>query len=154
MRLFLLRHSKAKEASLLAFDAKRKLTAEGKTLAFRRAQKFRKKLDHIEVIFSSPFPRALETAEIFASVLGKENVLSELDLLDTSGQPLQILKMMSKLKNQQNILLVGHEPWMSKLASLLISGSQNTHIRIKKCGLCIIEVHSYRPSGGRLLLLR
>ena len=69
MKLFLLRHEKAEDATPEIEDHDRKLLPKGKERAFANAKKWKKHLSDIDVILSSPYARAKQTAEIFASVL-------------------------------------------------------------------------------------
>ena len=154
MKLFLLRHSKAEKSSLKKLDKNRKLTSEGKILAYKRAKKFANRLGDVDVILTSPYPRAQETAEIFASVLNKQDILNTNDRLTPSAKPADVVKLLGQLINFQNILLVGHEPWMSQLASLFMCGHQSCHIQLKKCGLITIELSSMAPGAGALTSLR
>lgn len=154
MRLYLLRHSKAEKGSLKKLDKSRKLTSEGKIIAYKRAKKLANKLGDVDMIVSSPFPRALETAEIFASVLNKQDILNINDRLATSATPVDVIRLLVQLPNFQNILLVGHEPWMSQLASVLMCGHQTCNIELKKCGLMVLELSAVAPGKGTLVELR
>jgi phosphohistidine phosphatase SixA len=45
-----------------------------------------------------------------------------------------------------SILIVGHEPYLSKLISVLLSGEKNILVTMKKGGICKLSV----PDLGRL----
>ena len=44
----------------------------------------------------------------------------------------------------ENVLLVGHEPYLSGLISLLVSGEQNLAVAMKKAGLCKLTTESLK----------
>ncbi len=154
MKLFLLRHSRAEKGGLKKIDRTRKLTSEGKILAFKKAKKFNNKLGDVDVILTSPYPRALETAEIFSSVLNKQDVLNVNQHLTPSAKPADVIKLLGQLGNFRNVLLIGHQPWMTQLASLLIAGHQNCNLVLRKCGLMIIDLPVLAPGKGVLVTLR
>lgn len=154
MKLFLLRHSKAEKGGLKTSDKSRKLTSEGKILAFKKAKKFNNKLGDVDLILTSPYPRSLETAEIFASVLNKQDVLNANPNLTPAAKPLDIIKLLGQLGNFRNVLIVGHQPWMTQLASVLVAGHQNCNLVLRKCGLMIIDLPALVPGKGVLVTLR
>jgi phosphohistidine phosphatase SixA len=44
----------------------------------------------------------------------------------------------------ENILLAGHEPYLSRLISLLVTGDTQLQMDFKKGGLCKLEVEKLR----------
>jgi phosphohistidine phosphatase len=44
-----------------------------------------------------------------------------------------------------NVLLVGHEPGLSQLISLLVAGEAGVSILLKKGSLCKLSVESLKP---------
>lgn len=153
MILYLLRHAKAVKSGPDLKDNERKLTPRGKADAFKRANKFRKKMASVELILSSPYPRALETAEIFAAVLKKIDLIKTDDMLVPAGRPEDILRHLRNFTKHNEVMLVGHGPWITELGSLLFSGSTQGHINMKKAGLMILEVDVLAASGAKLLHL-
>jgi phosphohistidine phosphatase len=54
-------------------------------------------------------------------------------------------------RNQKSVLLVGHEPQLSRLISTLVSGSGALSLTMKKGGLCRLTVaHPGRPGTATL----
>jgi phosphohistidine phosphatase SixA len=45
-----------------------------------------------------------------------------------------------KHRREKRVLLVGHEPYLSNLISLLLSGHTNICINLKKGGLCSLSI--------------
>lgn len=145
MELYLLRHGIAAEKGTAEFarDSERPLTAEG-TQKIHRIAKAMKELDlSFDLILSSPFLRAKQTAEIVAGVFGLEKALRFSSSLAVGGDPAMLVKEI-KSASLQKVLLVGHEPYLSTLISVLISGHDGLDIVMKKGGLCKLSVDSLR----------
>ena len=105
-----------------------------------------KKLDvKFDVILSSPYVRAAKTAEIFHDVLkiGKvqttESLISEADPVDV------IHEIENKYSKHKSIVLVGHEPHMSDLMSILLSGKPDMSIDFKKSGFAKLCIDNLKP---------
>ncbi len=98
------------------------------------------------LILSSPFLRARQTAEIVARSLKLKRRLAFSDALTPDGDPKTLIRQLSELKPApENILLVGHEPYLSRLVALLISGGEPPRtMELKKGGLCKLETDSLR----------
>jgi phosphohistidine phosphatase len=52
----------------------------------------------------------------------------------------------------KNVLLVGHEPYLSNLISRLVSGTGNIAMDFKKGGLCKIEMEKLRDGTSTRLV--
>jgi phosphohistidine phosphatase len=150
MILYLLRHAKAQKNEPEGDDAERKLTAQGKALAFKRATKLKKKLSNVGLVVTSPYPRAAETADIFSAVLKKDDVVSRDEMLVATARPEDVLRHLRNYSRNAELLLVGHEPWLSGLVSLMISGTLQCQIRFKKLGLAVLDVEILAPRGASL----
>jgi phosphohistidine phosphatase len=147
MNLFLLRHGIAVDPSLPEFanDAERPLTPKGQR-RLRQIVNAMRALDlSFDAIFSSPYLRAKQTAEIVAKSLKCQKKLKFTDELTPRGNPKLLIQQLNDLRPKpKNILLVGHEPYLSKLISLLTAGNTTMEIDLKKGGLCRLETDSLR----------
>jgi len=148
MNLYLLRHAIAAPLGTSGgfADSKRQLTTEGRTKT-RRAAKGMKALGlDFDVILSSPYLRAKQTAEIVSDIFDAQTQLRYSDHLKPSGKPDALLRQILQLaKPPDNVLLVGHEPHLSSLISLLISGQTDCALAMKKGGLCKLSTDALRP---------
>jgi len=139
MDLYILRHGIAAPRGIPTpgGDSQRRLTVDGQT-RMRRAARGMKALElEFDLILTSPFLRASETAEIVAEVLGLQEKLVSSPTLAADGNPKELLDLLKKdYRKRKSILLVGHEPYLSRLISLLISGDTAIAIALKKGGLC------------------
>ena len=145
MNLYILRHAKAGErGNRFPDDSKRPLTADGEKEMVRVAQGMRAMELSFGVILSSPFVRAKRTAEIIAVVF-KSNKLRLSKNLASGADPRDLIhELNSDHPLLKNILLVGHEPYLSKLISRLSAGDEKLSLNLKKSGLCKLKVGNLR----------
>src|SRR5450432_1606083 len=147
MNLYLLRHGIAVDPSAPDFakDAERPLTPKGKRRLLQTAKAMGVLKIAPDVIFSSPYVRAKQTAEIVAKSLKRRKKLKFTDELTPGGNPKSLIQQLNDLRPKpKNILLVGHEPYLSKLIALLTAGNTNMEIDLKKGSLCKLEVETLR----------
>ena len=123
MKLYLAQHAKAasKEA-----DPVRPLTAEG-LRDMQKVTEFIKPLNlAVKSLWHSGKTRARQTAEILAKVITVENEMVVQDGL-APNDGVQAIKEIIVLA-RQDLMIVGHLPFMAKLASLLLTGSESSDI--------------------------
>ena len=146
MELYLLRHAIAEERGPgYEDDSKRPLTAKG-VKRMRRIAEGMLALDlSFDVILSSPYTRARQTAEIVARVFDARKSLEVSDHLAVGGDGEQLIEQITtEYPAAGSLLLVGHEPSMSGFISTLVSGDQNLTMVMKKGGLCKLTVDALR----------
>jgi phosphohistidine phosphatase len=148
MNIFVLRHGIAVERGTKGFekDADRPLTAKGKRQLRKSAAAMKRMKLRFDLILSSPYERAKRTAEIVAEELRLKKRLKFSDSLKYENDPAMVIGEIAVLKPMpKDLLLVGHEPYLSRLISWLTSGEEETVIDFKKGGLCKLEVDKLRP---------
>jgi phosphohistidine phosphatase len=154
MNLYLLRHGLAAASGLASVraDRQRPLTAKGQKKMRKIAAAMKRLELSFEAISCSPCLRAKQTAAIVASTLRARKRLEFMDEL-TAGVPAQALLEALRQKQMlpENLLLVGHEPQLSGLISLLLTDSLQATVALKKGGLCKLTLVSFKP--GRLATL-
>jgi phosphohistidine phosphatase len=147
MRLYLLRHGIAEEWQPDYPDEKRRLTGDGKRKVRLISQGLSKLRLDLDLIVTSPLPRASETAEIVAEVLDCKEKLKVDDRLAGGFSMSELRGIVSDAGSVQSIMLVGHEPGFSMIAGSLTGGSQ---IDLKKGGLVRIDTDRIGPGEGIL----
>lgn len=143
MNIYILRHGIAVERGTKGFenDSERPLTSKGKRQLRKSTGAMKRMKLRYDLILSSPHERARQTAEIVAEELNLKKRLKLSDALKSENDPEAMLRELAKLKPvPQNLLLVGHEPYLSHLISRLVSGNGNMAMDFKKGGLCKLEV--------------
>jgi len=121
MKLFLVQHAMAVSKEL---DPDRPLTEEGLG-DIQKVAAFVKPLNlAVDSLWHSGKTRARQTAEILAKVITIENEMAAHDGLSPNDN-VQVIKE-SIISAGRDIMIVGHLPFMSKLASLLLTGSESS----------------------------
>jgi phosphohistidine phosphatase len=135
MEIYILRHGIATERGAPGHkkDSDRPLTPEGEDKMRQIAEAILGMELKFDLILSSPFKRAEQTANIVASELDEEVTFTE--LLEPDGNALELIAEINDEKPQR-VLLVGHEPYLSQLISVLTTGGSDAAIELKKGGLC------------------
>jgi len=150
MELYVLRHAIAvlREAEGGGPDDERPLTDQG-TAKLRRVVRGMKALGFsFDRILTSPYLRALQTAEIVAAEMGAPKKIEHTLHLAPAGDPRALMDLLrSRRGEKRNVLVVGHEPYLSDLISVLVSGDDRTVITLKKAGLCKLAIQT--PRYGR-----
>ena len=148
MEIYILRHGIAEDAPAGQPDAERALTSDG-----------RKKLRSVlraaasagvapSLILTSPFKRALQTAQLAAEILEYKGELLRTKALEPSSAPKSVWEEIRVHKDEAQILLAGHEPLFSRLTAYLL-GSPNLQVDFKKGAICCIELDRFpaEPHG-------
>jgi phosphohistidine phosphatase len=135
MDIYILRHGIAVERGTPGYkkDSDRPLTKEGVEKMEQIAQAILALGLHFDLILSSPYARAEQTAQIVARALDEEVTFT--NHLMSDGNALELVAEINDEK-PQSVLLVGHEPDLSRLISVLVIGSTDASIELKKGGLC------------------
>jgi phosphohistidine phosphatase len=143
MNLFFLRHAKACARSRKwRPDGTRPLTRDGEKKMFEVARGIQSMDLSFDLILTSPYIRAFRTAEILGEVLGSKKVLETRNLIP-EAEPKAVMDEMNKnFSALKHIVLVGHEPFMSRLISVLLSGKDALSIDLRKGGCCKLTVKS------------
>lgn len=151
---YIMRHGVAvtRESTGFADDSKRPLTPEGK----EKMREIGKGLSRLRVgvdwIVSSPLVRAVETAEIVAESLGSNVPLDFSDALRPGGSAEALISLLAKHLDRNSVLVVGHEPDLSKLAARLMGAGRQANLTMKKGGCCLIAFDEFPPkSPGQLV---
>lgn len=139
MNLYILRHGLAVDAGAAGFekDAERPLTPKGERKLWRIAQALEEMEISFDWILSSPYVRARRTAEIVAEAQHSRRKVELTDHLTPGGSVKKLIELINRREPAPaNVLLVGHEPYLSGLISLLLSGGSQVAVVMKKAGLC------------------
>jgi phosphohistidine phosphatase len=147
MELYLLRHGLAVERGTAGFenDSARPLTPKGRR-QLRKIAAAMKQMDlNFDLILSSPLLRAKQTAEIVAAELKLKKRLKFSKALAPGGDAAVLFRQLERVKpSPGNVLLVGHEPDLSRLVSRLVTGGVQLKMDFKKGGLCRLDAENLR----------
>ncbi len=144
MNLYIIRHAIAMDADTDKYDddVQRPLTAKGKEKMKKIAQGLWELEVQLDLILSSPAMRTLETARILANRLDvKKDKLIATNHLQATGYADELIKEIhEKYSEVKNLALVGHEPYLSSLISVLLCGEANIPLTLKKGGVCYLTI--------------
>ena len=152
MKLYLLRHGIAVNLGKKGCetDDKRILTDKGRKTARKIAGSLLKLKCTPKLILTSPLIRCVDTALIISKKLSSKTRLEECKLL-APGMSLDGTVQMLQQRKEKSIMLVGHSPDLSILASILISGKTHSAITLKKAGICnIIFADKIKAGSGQM----
>src|SRR5271169_2096106 len=150
MQVHLLRHGTAEDIQPGGSDAERKLTAAGRDEVRGAAECARRARVAPTLILSSPYVRAIETAEIAAEVLGYRGGIARTDVLIPTGSPQRVWNEIRSRQDEMQILLAGHEPLLSQLAAYLLS-TPVLQIEMRKATLVRIDLDRFAPDPRGIL---
>jgi len=145
LEVYLLRHGIAEEGLSGGSDSMRALVPEGRrklrdVLKVAKAARVKPGL-----IVSSPYRRARQSAEIAADVLGYTKQIIESETLLPSGSPAAVWDEIRAHRDEESILLVGHEPLFSQTTAHLLA-SPAMQVEFKKGALLRIDFDQFPPS--------
>ena len=140
MKIYLIRHGVAREPVSADFeaDSQRPLTAEGRDAITRIAHALKKLDVRPDLILSSPYVRAEQTAAILAKEFDLEKRLVLSELLAPEGKAEEIIGMIVENYMVDELLIVGHLPCLALLASFLAASNFALAINLKKGGVCCL----------------
>jgi phosphohistidine phosphatase len=149
MMLYILRHAEAEETAETGGDEARKLTVHGKDRMSDAAAGMRAFGIKFDAIVTSPLVRAAETAGIVASAYSNSPPPQVLPALSGGVPPAEAVTALMPFARHDNVLIVGHEPQLSGLVSLLLTGSPDAmHLRLKKGACVALDVPRRFERGG------
>ena len=125
MELILWRHADAEDGYP---DASRQLTAKGHTQARRMAAWLNERLPKDAVILVSPAVRAQQTARAL------DRKFETCDAIAPGAEPAEVLKAAHWPRAARTTLIVGHQPTLGHVASLLLTGAEG-ELSVKKAGV-------------------
>lgn len=137
MNIYVMRHGLAANLARRGKDSERPLTRKGERRIWDCAEAMEKMGLKFEAIFSSPYLRARQTAEIVADAFNCGKRLNLTDTLAPGGTLKRFIDYVKSLDPvPDDLLVVGHEPGLSEFISLLTCGDRHLQLNFKKGGLC------------------
>ena len=123
MKLYLVQHGKAVDKSV---DPERPLSAEGADEVDSIADFLAPRNLAIGKVWHSGKTRALQTAQLLAKYLACDITLEQHDGLAPNDDVKPVAHELAGMPS--DVMIVGHLPFMSKLASLLLTGAETRNV--------------------------
>jgi phosphohistidine phosphatase len=150
MELYLFRHGIAEDAPPGRSDSSRALTDAGRERSAAVAKMAREAGVAPSLIASSPYLRAVQTAEVAAKEFGYSGDLVRLPSLVPHGTPEAVWTDIRDLRDETAVLLVGHEPLMGHLAAYLLN-APSLQVDVKKSAMLRIDLANLGASPRGIL---
>ena len=155
MQLYIVRHGIAidREDQKCPPDPERFLTSEGIEKTRQVARGVAEVGVAPDLLLSSPYIRAFQTAELFAAELEySKGKIRKTDLLLPGAEPMQLFRELANDKDLSVVFLFGHAPHLDDLIATSI-GSRHHISSLKKAGVAMVELKRLVPPSGELVWL-
>ena len=125
-------------------DHLRPLTLKGRKRVQMVSMQLRDWIDEVELIVTSPFVRARQTAELAAQIFLDSKIVEAAELVPSS--PPQAFKrwLHGHGDEHDRIIAIGHEPQLSVLATFLMTSQVEPILDIKKGGILSLHIPSFK----------
>lgn len=142
MHLLVIRHGIAEDQIAFALtgeiDDRRPLTDRGRTLMRRGARGLRVIAPRIDLLASSPYLRAMETAAIVSRVYDGMPV-QPTTVLTPDQKPEAALEWLHGCAGEV-VAVVGHEPHLTRLVTWLLAKRGDPLLTLKKGSACLLRL--------------
>jgi phosphohistidine phosphatase len=153
MLLLLVRHAHAgdRDPSQWPDDTQRPLTDKGRKTHAKVARTLRNLELAPELLLTSPWLRAVQTAEIMREVLLLPQPPVQTPALADDPDLSRIAAEVGPRGERSVVALVGHSPWMEELAALLLTGSdRGLKVDLPKSGVLALKADRLAPASATL----
>jgi phosphohistidine phosphatase len=144
MNLYIIRHAIAADEGDYEQDSDRPLTDKGRKKMRQIAKGLRALGVEFDLILSSPYLRARETAEILSDIFKMKKEIAFSENLTPMAEPDALISEINEKYSVDSLALVGHEPHLSSLAGLLTSENAKLDVTIKKGGVIRLTADNLR----------
>ncbi len=154
MRLYVMRHGVAVQRPEASTDpdSSRALTPKGIMKTRAAARGLRVLGVRPDLMFTSPYLRAAQTAEIVADVLGfPPHKIRTTESLTPGKDPAEFWKDISRLR-AKDIMCFGHAPHLDHMVQGAL-GAQTLVTALKKAGVICLEMEGLHPPRGGIVWL-
>ncbi len=155
MQLYIVRHGIAigREDPKCPPDPERYLTEEGVEKTAQVAKGVAALGIAGDLFLTSPYVRAVQTAEIFANALDyAKQKIRRTDMLLPGAEPSHIFRELARDKHASAVFLFGHAPQLDDVIATAL-GSKKHVTALKKAGIALIELKRVSPPIGMLVWL-
>jgi phosphohistidine phosphatase len=153
MNLYIVRHAIAVEHGTPGYedDSARPLTEAGSKKMKKIARGLHRLGIELDVILTSPYVRARDTAKILADRFDRmDKIFFSENLIPPSNFESLVFEIHEKY-DVANLALVGHEPMLSSLVSWLTTGDTDVRVTMKKGGVAYLSSDTLYQDGRATL---
>src|SRR5262252_8357505 len=155
MLLYLVRHGIAidREDPKCPAEAERYLTEEGIKKTREVARGAAALAEKPDLFLSSPYVRALQTAELFSSAFKyPKHKIRKTNLLLPGSDIGALFRELAKNKDAECVFCFGHAPHLDEVIAAVL-GCKRDATSLKKAGVACLELRRVAPPSGTLVWL-
>ena len=159
MLLYIVRHGIAidREDPKCPSDPERYLTPEGLKKTQEVAKRLTALIDAPSLFISSPYVRAMQTAEIFTDAFDiAKSKIEKTNLLLPGAEPAGFFRALARetshKKSLESVMCFGHAPQLDELVAAAL-GLKKDVTELRKSGVACIELGRIHPPAGKLVWL-
>ena len=155
MQLYIVRHGIAidREDPKCPGEAERYLTEEGVEKTKQVAKGVAALGVTGDLLITSPYVRAVQTAEIFAEALDyPKQKIRRNEMLLPGSEPTLLFRELAREKQASSVFVFGHAPHLDGLIAAAL-GSKKHLTSMKKAGVALIDLKRISPPMGTLAWL-
>jgi phosphohistidine phosphatase len=153
MQILLVRHAIAADGAAFAgADADRPLTEDGRRRFERGARALAALVPELGLVATSPLRRARETAEILASAFDARIPVATAAALAPGAPGDAVVHLLDGWRDRKTVALVGHEPDLTRLEGLLLTGRERSLAELKKGGAALLDLPDRIEAGAARLV--
>jgi phosphohistidine phosphatase len=161
MRVYIVRHGKADDADLSprhshggdeSPDFRRELTPKGVAQARFLGRRLKGRDPKLRLMLSSAFTRAINTARLIKEELGCD--LRTEQALAVDHDPSEAIALLQKHSEERSIMIVGHNPQLGELLSVLALGLPPQEMILKTGEMVALEIRIDQPVGSAKIVQR
>ena len=154
MQLLVIRHAIAMEREEYAKtgrpDSDRPLTDTGRRRMRKNARGLQRISPHPDLIGTSPWLRAADTARVIVETLGVER-METVDAMIPDRPFSELAAWLNEHGDVPTIALVGHEPHLGEFVTWLLGG-RGSGVEFKKGAACLLRIDEKVDAGSAILL--
>jgi phosphohistidine phosphatase len=153
MKLLLVRHADAGDKDEWAETGKpdelRPLSDKGRKQMKSAADGLRTLVPKCDVIATSPYTRAMQTAEILRDVY--DAAVEQTATLEPESAPDDFVHWLRERGSANVVVAAGHEPHLGELTTWLMTGVGTSHVEFKKAGAALLDFDGEVAKGAGVL---
>jgi phosphohistidine phosphatase len=156
MEVYLLRHGVAqvRDDKKYPDDRLRPLTIEGLERMREISRGLLKLGVEFDAVYDSGFTRARQTTEAVTDAYRIDNRdIQTTSALEPDHDPAEVLALLVANRSNKRVLLVGHEPQLSRTVAYLVGARGGAAVDFKKGALCRIDIEDLKKGGGKMMWL-
>jgi phosphohistidine phosphatase len=154
MQLLVIRHAIAMDREDFATtgrpDSDRPLTDTGRRRMRKNARGLQRIAPLPDLIATSPWLRAADTARVIAETLGMER-METIEELTPDHHPRELAAWLNERGEAQTVAVVGHEPHLGEVVTWLLGGN-GSNVEFKKGGASLLRIDGKVEAGAAVLM--